>query len=258
MSDNKISVKKKNTARTRKLSNKVIVIISVIVLFLLCIIISILIFFDMMHNSIYETPSPTPSQNIETITLPPSETSSLEPTESNIPDDKLNYELVKSDDIEDETDLDIEVPIESTENSEEEIEINPLYDSLLSYMNNSLVDENMGTLSLLKLSVQNTEDLNKSVDSFNLATYVNDIESLVLNIVNPVSYVEITEGNEIFIAIPGLPREEAIEIGNIIAESIVSMFNELFGYLELHFLTTVSNYPQDSNNMKKLIFIQTS
>jgi hypothetical protein len=42
-----------------------------------------LIFFDMMHNSIYETPSPTPSQNIETITLPPSETSSLEPTESN-------------------------------------------------------------------------------------------------------------------------------------------------------------------------------
>lgn len=98
MSDNKISVKKKNTARTRKLSNKVIVIISVIVLFLLCIIISILIFFDMMHNSIYETPSPTPSQNIETITLPPSETSSLEPKESNIPDDRLNYE--PEDDIE--------------------------------------------------------------------------------------------------------------------------------------------------------------
>ncbi len=98
MSENKISVKKKNTANTRKLSNKVIVIVSVLVLFLLCIIISLLIFFDMMHNSIYETPSPTPSQNIETITLPPSETNSLEPTESNIPDDILNYE--PEDDIE--------------------------------------------------------------------------------------------------------------------------------------------------------------
>lgn len=84
-----MSDKSKNSRRTRtntrRLSTKGIIIISAIILFLLCVVISILIFFDIMHNSIYETPSPTQSQLIETITLPPTETNSSEPVESDIP-----------------------------------------------------------------------------------------------------------------------------------------------------------------------------
>ncbi len=98
MSEKNIVSSKKNRAKTYRLSNKGIVIISVIVLFLLCIIISLLIFFDIMHNSIYETPIPTQSQLIETITLAPTATNSSEPAESDIPENPSPYK--PEDDIE--------------------------------------------------------------------------------------------------------------------------------------------------------------
>ncbi|MFA5340506.1 MAG: LCP family protein [Clostridia bacterium] len=96
--NDKDNIKKKTKANTRRLSNKGIVIISVIGLFLICIVISLLIFFDIMHNSIYETSSPTQSQVIETITLPPTATNSSEPIESDIPEYPSPYK--SEDDIE--------------------------------------------------------------------------------------------------------------------------------------------------------------
>lgn len=92
------SIKKNNKPKTRKLSNKGIIIISVAALLILCIIISLLIFYDIMHNSIYETPDATSSQNIEIITLPPLETESEQPTQTAEPTEDVKYKPV--DDIE--------------------------------------------------------------------------------------------------------------------------------------------------------------
>jgi LCP family protein required for cell wall assembly len=84
MTENEKSVKKAKKTNTRKLSSKVIFILSLVTLFVICIIISLIIFFNSMHTSIYETPSPTPSKVAETITLPPSETTSTEPVETQV------------------------------------------------------------------------------------------------------------------------------------------------------------------------------
>lgn len=84
MKEKEKSVKKVKRASTGKLSSKAIVILSIVALFIICIVISVIIFVDSMHTSIYETPSPTPSQVVETITLPPSETPSTEPVETQV------------------------------------------------------------------------------------------------------------------------------------------------------------------------------
>jgi LCP family protein required for cell wall assembly len=84
-----------------KLSNKGMVIIGCIVLFLLCIVISLIIFFDLTYNAIHEESSPTPSEIIETITLPPDSGSIEDPEKTEdpelteyIPNDNIKFILL--------------------------------------------------------------------------------------------------------------------------------------------------------------------
>ncbi|MFA7674298.1 MAG: LCP family protein [Clostridia bacterium] len=78
--------KKNNRNEKHRLSNKAIIIIGCIVLFILCIVISLIIFFDMLYNKIYEESSPTPSQIIDTITLPPESGSVEDPEKTESPE----------------------------------------------------------------------------------------------------------------------------------------------------------------------------
>lgn len=88
--------KKINRNEKHRLSNKAIIIIGCIVLFILCIVISLIIFFDMTYNAIYEEPSPTPSEIIETITLPPDSGSIEDPEKTEAP---LLTEYIPNDNI---------------------------------------------------------------------------------------------------------------------------------------------------------------
>lgn len=85
-----------NNHKHNRLSNKGIIIISVVMMLILSIIISLIIVFNTIHTSIYENPSATASQQIETITLPPTATNSNEPIESQVPIDLDVYKPIKN------------------------------------------------------------------------------------------------------------------------------------------------------------------
>ncbi len=59
------------TERKTGKPKKSIIILSSLALLILCMAIAIFIFLDMMHSEIYETPKPTSTNVVETITLPP-------------------------------------------------------------------------------------------------------------------------------------------------------------------------------------------
>ncbi|HQJ05739.1 MAG TPA: hypothetical protein PLI57_05115, partial [Spirochaetota bacterium] len=131
--------------------------------------------------------------------------------------------------------------------------IDPKYQKLLYFLEEKISKDLVNTISMIKLSFSNLDDLKDAHPNFDLPSFRNEAQFLVINSIDPDGYVNVFDNLDIISILPNTNKEEAIEKSESIIEGIKNIFLEAVGSKDIEISFKTASYPNDAENALTLL-----
>jgi hypothetical protein len=129
------------------------------------------------------------------------------------------------------------------------------YHKILFYLQKTIESSSDIPLSILKIQLTNTDNLEKQIEGFKIDIFISDIQFIVMNIVGANGLVSMFDDFSIYAILPEADSEIANMLLDKITSDIKNMFNEIFGECDIEFANSSVNYPEDSRDFAQLFYL---
>ena len=129
------------------------------------------------------------------------------------------------------------------------------YHKILFYLQKTIESSPDIPLSVLKIQLTNTDNLEKQIEGFKIDIFISDIQFIVMNIVGANGLVSMFDDFSIYAILPEADSQIASMLLEKITVDIRNMFSEIFGDCTVEFANTAVNYPEDSQDFAELFYM---
>ena len=145
--------------------------------------------------------------------------------------------------------------VEVQNNNEKFQSFDDKYHKILFYLQKTIEAYADIPLSILKIQLTNTDNLEKQIDGFKINIFISDIQFIVMNIVGANGLVSMFDDFSIYAILPEADNQIASMLLDKITTDVKNMFSEIFGECTVEFANNAVSYPSDSQDFAELFYL---